>query len=233
MAFALSVVGTGLSDDRPNTDNRLPGDADLGVVEGVVRYVPDAERPWRYSRYYIKRLSTGALAESVVALSSPSLRRLARGEPKSAAIDQKDFRFVPETIAIRAGDQVKFTNSDVQVHNVRSYDGEDPFNVNTPVGADYSHTFERAGGIRKPIQIGCSYHSQMTAWIFVFGHPFFEVTGDKGKFRLEDVPPGEYQLEMAHPAGKLRWSQKITVKAGETLKIEIPVSPDHLVEEKP
>ena len=75
------------------------------------------------------------------------------------------------------------------------------------------------------MEIGCVFHSNMRAWIFVFDHPFYAVTKGDGKFRLADVPAGEYELEMAHPAGGLRWRKAVTVKAGETLKVEVQVSP--------
>jgi hypothetical protein len=66
----------------------------------------------------------------------------------------------------------------------------------------------------------------MQANIFVFDHPWYELTDASGKFRLTDVPPGQYELEMAHPAGSLRWRKRVEVKAGETLRIDIRVSPD-------
>jgi hypothetical protein len=50
---------------------------------------------------------------------------------------------------------------------------------------------------------------------------------------LERIPPGEYELEMVHSAGNLRSSQRIVVQAGETVNVDIHVSPDNLVEIKP
>lgn len=202
----------------------------LGAVQGRVRYQADPARPWRYARYYIKYASRGDLAEAVVALNARGLKGPPNTKPALARIEQKDFRFVPETVAIRAGDSVRFTNDDSTVHNVRTYDGSQPFNVNTPVGAEYTHRFDVAGGIRRPLQIGCNYHSQMQAWIFVFAHPYFQLTGVGGEFRIADVPPGEYELETFHPAGNLRVARRIMVRAGETTQIDVSLSPDNLVE---
>ena len=53
-------------------------------------------------------------------------------------------------------------------------------------------------------------------------------TDDQGRFRLEGIPPGEYKLELSHPAGQLRFSQTIEIKAGQTTPAEIRVSPDNL-----
>lgn len=206
-----------------------------GTLEGVVIYRADSQRPWRYARYYVKWPQRGHLAEAVVVLLGAPLKGVGGGgEPKTAEIDQQDFRFIPETIAIRAGDRVRFRNSDVQVHNVRTTDGVRPFNVNTPMGGEYVHEFERPGGIRKPIRIGCSYHSQMRAWIFVFPHRFYQVTGEDGKFRLTGIPPGDYELQVAHPAGRLaRNDLKVSIRQGETARVEVLLSPDQIVEEQP
>lgn len=222
------------------TANRLlpsaePADAKSGgAVEGAVVYRADAKRPWRYGRYYIADRKTGRLAEAVVALRPVERKRFPAAEtPAVAVMDQKDFRFVPETLAIRAGDKVKFLNSDPHVHNVRTTDDVAPLNVNMPPGTDYLHTFLRPGGVKRPMRITCTFHSTMKAWVYVFDNPFFQVTKADGAFKLENVPPGEYHLEMVHPAGGLAWSKQITIEAGRTQHLDIEVSPDNLTEKQP
>ncbi len=213
-------------------DGSVAEDVTTGIIEGTLHYHADPQHPWRYGRYYIKDPKAGNLAEAVVGLHGPRLSNVGvRQEITMTVIDQKNFRFVPETIAIRAGDRVKFTNSDPQVHSVRTNDGQ-PFSINTPPGGEYTHTFPRGGGVRRPIQIGCTYHSNMAAWIYVFDHPFYQVTSADGRFRIPDVPAGEYQLHMAHAAGGLFWKKNITVQAGQTVKLEIHASPDGLREAK-
>lgn len=54
-----------------------------------------------------------------------------------------------------------------------------------------------------------------------------EVTLTKdGGFRLADVPPGEYRLELSHPAGALHAAQTVRVRPGETVMVEFLLSPD-------
>ena len=36
----------------------------------------------------------------------------------------------------------------------------------------------------------------MRAWVVVAEHPFYAVTNDQGEFVLENVPPGEYTLQV-------------------------------------
>jgi plastocyanin len=163
-----------------------------------------------------------------VALSGPNLTAAPPAKAgKMVVVDQKDFQFIPETVAIRAGQSVKFLNSDKELHNVNAFHPRHSFNVVMPAGGEHVEKFERVSGIQRPYQLGCVYHSAMRSWVFVFDHPWYQVTGADGRFRLEGVPPGEYKLEMSHPAGQLRFSENIAVKAGQTLEVQIRVSPDN------
>lgn len=225
----LSPCFTLAADTAP--DASIQGET--GVIAGTVTYQPDSERPWRYGRYYVADRQTGALAEAVVAISARSLRNMAPPEePAVWEIDQKEFRFAPETIAIRAGESVRFTNSDPTVHNVRTSDGNRPFNINVGSGAEHVQEFDRAGGVRRPIRIGCVLHSTMRAWIYVFDHPFYIVTESDGAFQFEGIPAGEYTLQLTHPAGELSWSREITIEPGAEVRLDIEVSPDNLTSEK-
>jgi plastocyanin len=198
----------------------------IGAIEGNVIYRADSKRPWRYSRYYIKDAKSGELAEAVVALRGKGLDKASSHAPATINIDQRNFQFLPETVAIRQGDSVNFVNSDQASHNIRSSGDLANFNVTIPAGGDgYPVRFDRAGGIRRPAEVGCVFHSNMRAWIFVFDHPFYQITKADGRFRFADIPPGQYELEMVHPAGEIHWRKHITVNAGETLRADIRVSP--------
>lgn len=197
------------------------------AITGAVTYRADPARPWRYARYYVKRPSSGELAEAVVAIRRVKHKAdVPPHEPQTVTIDQKTFQFTPELVAIRAGDSVTFTNSDDSIHNVRASTRTIDFNVNILAGGSHTEKFARAGGARDPVAIGCVFHSSMRAWIFVFDLPWFAVTDEKGQFRLDGLPPGEYDLDMTHPAGDLRWTGRIAVKSGQTLSVDITVSPD-------
>jgi plastocyanin len=204
--------------------------SDTGIIEGVVKYIPDSKRPWRFSRYYVQNPKDGFLAESVIALERPGLNSLApTSSSTNHTIDQINYQFVPETLAIRAGDTVLISNSDDALHNVMTSDGGAPFNVNVVKGKEFTHSFNQAGGVAHPVRLGCVFHGAMRAWIYVFDHPWFQLTQKDGRFRLENVPVGEYTLGIVHPAGKLRRTQQIQVKADQTTPLEISLSPDDLV----
>jgi plastocyanin len=209
--------------------------AQTGVVEGIVAYDRDPKRPWRYERHYIKDRKQGYLAEAVVALV-PAAEQKAPASPRDRVathvIDQKDFFFSPETLAIRVGDRVKFTNSDGVLHNVHSPSRTHRFDVNLLQGNENVQTFNVAGGVDEPVRLRCIFHGSMQAWIYVFDHPHFQVTERNGRFRLAGVPPGKYDLVVVHPAGELKSVQPITVQAGKTIGADVRVSPDDKVESK-
>jgi plastocyanin len=232
---ASIMYGRLIADESSGVEPKAPAtnDQQTGSVEGTVIYRADAERPWRYARYYVKDRHQGQLAEAVVALKFGALKRESSDEAATVVVDQKDFQFIPETVAIRAGDRVKFLNNDKEVHNVRTVHPRHSFNANVLSGSEQVETFREAGGIRLPYQVECAYHSAMRSWIYVFDHPYYQLTRTDGRFRLAKIPQGEYILEMAHPAGQLRWSRKIHVAAGKTTQLDIVVSPGNRPDNRP
>jgi plastocyanin len=201
--------------------------ATAAIVTGTIRYQADPAQPWRYARYYVKRMSSGELAEAVVALralrSAPAVP--VPRPPQTVVIDQKDFTFQPETVVLRQGDAVRFTNSDGATHNVQADAEIARFNVTMPGGGSHTVRFDKAGGTRRPVQVGCVFHSAMRAWIFVFDHPYYQLTGSDGRFHFTHVPPGDYELEVVHPAGGLATRQRLTLRPGQTLQLDIRLAP--------
>jgi len=108
---------------------------------------------------------------------------------------QRDKRFTPHVIAIPLGSTVDFPNFDPIFHNAFSNFAGQPFDVGLYApGTNKSWVFKQPGIVR----VFCNIHPTMSAVIGVFATPWFAATPASGKFRIENVPPGEYQLRLFH-----------------------------------
>ena len=45
------------------------------------------------------------------------------------------------------------------------------------------------------MRVFCDIHSHMNAFILVFSHPFFAMTDADGRYRIDNVPPGTYNVD--------------------------------------
>jgi plastocyanin len=114
----------------------------------------------------------------------------ARDEPH-ARMDQQNETFVPHVLAIVAGTTVDFPNNDHTYHNVFSLSKARSFDLGRyAVGRSKSIRFDRPGIVR----VFCDIHSHMSAFILVFAHRYFAVADEEGRYRLDNVPPGTYNV---------------------------------------
>src|SRR3970282_817227 len=66
----------------------------------------------------------------------------------------------------------------------------------------------------------------MTVWIVLSENPYVAVTDQKGGFKIENVPPGTYSLEIWHETlGPTK--QQVTVKARETVPVALELKKWH------
>ncbi|HVK07499.1 MAG TPA: carboxypeptidase regulatory-like domain-containing protein [Gemmataceae bacterium] len=140
-----------------------------------------------------------------------------------AVLDQKGCVFHPHVLAIQAGQSVDVKNSDEVLHNVRCESTiNPPFNFNLPkVGDSKTVKFDAA---ETGLKLKCDVHFWMGGVIHVIPHPFFAVTGDDGRFKIEKLPPGTHKLEVWHE--KLgKQTKDVTVKDGEVLTVDFTFDP--------
>lgn len=132
--------------------------------------------------------------------------------PKDKALfDQQGCVYLPHVLGVQTGQQVEIRNSDNTLHNVHTLSEKNPsFNAGQPIkGHKLTKKFDKVETFR----VKCDVHSWMGAYIGVFDHPFFAVTGDDGSFTLKGVPAGEYTVEA--------WHEKYGTK---TMKVTVPAS---------
>ena len=129
--------------------------------------------------------------KSVVYLDSAPRGAFEQVETPRAVMDQRGERFVPHVLAITTGTIVDFPNSDRIYHNVFSLSKTRQFDLGRyAVGHSKPVRFDRAGVVR----VFCDIHSHMNAFILVFSHPFYSVTDNDGRYRIDNIPPGTYNV---------------------------------------
>jgi plastocyanin len=174
---------------------RRPGVADFGAAAG--RDVSDRLR----SVVYLETAPRGAFETS---------------EGGRAIMDQHNETFVPHVLAITTGTTVDFPNSDKFYHNVFSLSKAAKFDLGRyAAGRAKSITFDRAGIVR----VFCEIHSHMNAFILVFSHPFFAMTDAEGRYRIDNVPPGTYNV-IAWNEGTPSEPKPVTVADGGTAELD-------------
>jgi hypothetical protein len=131
-------------------------------------------------------------------------------------MDQHNETFVPHLIAITTGTTVDFPNSDKFYHNVFSLSKAAKFDLGRyAAGHSKSIAFNRPGIVR----VFCEIHSHMNAFILVFSHPFFGMTDTEGRYRIDAVPPGTYNV-VAWNEGTSSEPKAVTVPDGGVAELD-------------
>lgn len=126
-------------------------------------------------------------------------------------LDQRSLMFQPHVLPILVGTTVNFLNADDVQHNVFTPSSAgDFFNLGTwPKGQSKPYTFSKLG----KVELLCNVHHEMRAYILVLQNPFFAVTDKNGNFRIDNVPPGNYQLKVWHERA-VAPAQSVQVSSG-------------------
>jgi plastocyanin len=135
--------------------------------------------------------------------------------PKNPAVlDQKGCQYVPHVMGIMVGQQYKILNSDGILHNVHTLPKINP-SFNKPMPATLKETTTTFAKPENTFQIKCDVHPWMIAYVSVFTHPFFSVTGTDGKFSITGLDPGTYEITAWHERLGMQ-TASVTVGANET-----------------
>lgn len=122
--------------------------------------------------------------------------RAAPGEP--VVLDQQACMYRPTVIALGVNQPLLIRNSDGTLHNVHvRAKANRSFNLGQPMkGLESRRAFPTP---EVGITVSCDVHGWMSGAIAVFDHAYFAVTGADGRFSIDGLPPGDYELEAWHP----------------------------------
>ncbi len=145
-----------------------------------------------------------AVVSAMPAQSADEPPDTARGsDSETATIAQRDQQFVPFVSAIETGTAVAFPNLDNILHNVYSFSKSKKFKL--PLYRDQSPPpviFDKPG----TVILGCNIHDWMVAYVYVLDTPYFGKTDADGVVRLNDLPAGNYEVQVQYPRKRKRGS---------------------------
>jgi len=135
------------------------------------------------------------LRNAVVWLENPPANAAWPAQSEKVEMDQNGCEFIPRVLIVPAGGTVDFLNSDRLLHNIHATPKlNGSFNRTQPKSRTIPITFDKPEIVR----INCDLHSWMTGWVIVAAHPFYAITGADGQFAFDNLPPGQYKLQVWH-----------------------------------
>lgn len=150
--------------------------------------------------------SQGRLANAVVIVTG-----VKRAASRDVSVTNDKCRFAPRVQVIAPKTMVTTTSRDAVLHttNAQLENGRSLFNVALPMpGITITKAISPAGHVR----LICNTHPWMRGWMVVT-EDAAAISGADGRFTIDNVPPGTYELRVWHEALKGA-PQKVTVSAG-------------------
>lgn len=210
-----------------------PGEGGTVSIRGSTRFVgePPARRPLAITGVSgCQHDGPAPLTESVIVKDGRlgnCIVFVSRGLPQDGVppaptepvfLDQHGCVYRPHVSALRVGQELRVKNSDPTSHNVRveARRTSVPNRTQAAGGADLRIVFEAP---EPPVKFGCDIHPWMGAWVGVFDHPYFAVTGPEGEFLIEGLPPGRYTLTSWHESFE-RGTVDVDLSAGGGATVE-------------
>jgi plastocyanin len=147
-------------------------------------------------------------------------------KPVTATMEQKNRRFLPETLVVPVGSEVSFPNLDPIFHNVFSLSKPKTFDLgNYPKDHTRTVTFSKSG----IVFVHCRLHPNMGAAIVVSPNQWSAKADAAGRFVLPQVPPGKYTIVAWHKAaGFFRQTVEVAEPRSAPVQFFIPLDENGL-----
>ena len=133
-------------------------------------------------------------------------------------LDQKGCMYSPHVFGVLVGQELKILNPDNTLHNVHAMPRKNPsYNTAMPKFRKEASKIFTKEEFMFPIK--CDVHPWMGTWCAVMAHPFFDVTEKDGKFKIEGLKAGTYEIEAWHERLKTR-TATVAVTADEAKTVD-------------
>ena len=140
-----------------------------------------------------------------------------------AVIDQDGCLYSPRVLGVMVGQKLEIKNSDPLLHNIKAVPTANRgFNISQPTqGMTSTRTFNTKE-VMVPLE--CNVHGWMNAFVGVLDHPYFATTDADGRFSIQGLPAGTYEVEAWHEKFGTR-TMNVTVGAEETKTADFTFAP--------
>lgn len=112
-------------------------------------------------------------------------------------MDQINMQFQPRVLAVGAGAQVDFPNSDDVRHHVYSFSAAKRFELRLFKGSDAPPVAFDQPGL---VVLGCNIHDAMIGYIFISDSPWYGVSNAQGVLDTSQLPAGSWPVSWWHPS---------------------------------
>ena len=158
-------------------------------------------------------------------------------------IEARDCMFHPFMTIVRNGHAVEVVNMDPVMHDIQGYETSLEAGArvlfNTPLVMNHQHNRGDLHAIhnhapgkslvgpiylnkgRRTFYMQCGFHAYMESWAMAVNNPYYTLTDADGKFSLEQIPRGTYQLVVCHPQTGPGMTKTVTVKSDGKLTEEL------------
>ena len=198
-----------------------------GSIEGVVKFTGKAPEMKELPKPTDPVCAAAKPKENNVIVNGGGLKdvlvRIVVGGAKAGDVPttapqlkQVGCMYEPRMLGVVAGQDIEVINADKTMHNVHTYKGQETLlNVGQPAGS--SPIKKPAADEASIIKVKCDVHPWMTAFIVATDHPYFAVTDENGKFKIDKVPSGSYSVEAWHSEFGSLVKDAIKVEGGKSV----------------
>lgn len=178
------------------------------------KVISDGQGNVRISEFNVA--ADGGMKDVVVAVEE--VKRGKPFKPIVANLVARDCEFLPFVSIVQHTGTFIMKNEDPIIHNAQLYQSEKGnLLLTVPNPPNSTGTFPiKFEKHRKIYQMICGMHEFMQTWGYAVDNPYYALTGGDGKFTIDQLPPGKYEVIAWRPHFK-------------PIEREITVSPNRAV----
>lgn len=222
------TVALGLDDRtpyRPATPGRATVAGTIALQGAPTDSVVHVTKDPRICGDSVRVVSAGSLANTLVWVDGvPTGKPLPEARRQTMTIERCQFE--PLVVAAVTGSTINVFSRDRAVHDLKFYregKGEPVAWVHTVDDGEVVPT-EKVADTPGIVEVRCTLHPWVRAYVAVFDHPYFAVTDEQGTFRIEGLPAGTYGVKVWHQGMDRPTEQRMVLADGGVGRLDVTVA---------